>query len=210
MNKFSDFEGVVESFDQIRQQLGEVAPAVKNKVLSQLDEVCESFIQLSPFVVIGTSGSQGQSLSPKGDPAGFVKILSPNYIAIPDRPGNRRADTFENLLENPKIGLMFVVPGKAETLRISGEARIVTDKKVTQSMEVRGHVPEFAIVVHIESAFIHCPKCMQRSKLWKPDFWQDSSHLDSIGEAMIKHAKLDISPEVLDAIAEKEGLKKLY
>lgn len=149
-------------------------------------------------------------ISPKGDPVGFVKILGERYLAIPDRPGNRRVDTFQNILENPYLAILFVIPGKGETLRVTGETRIVRDRALRESMAVDGRVPEFAIVMHVERVLIHCPKCVVRAKLWQPEYWPDSSKTAGIAEAMIVHAKLDMTPEELEALSEREGLRRLY
>ena len=209
--KFSNFEDIVTSFDEVRSIMGEVSQPVRAKVIDHLDEVCRLFIAKSPFVVMASASTEGHlDLSPKGDPVGFVKILDQNYLAIPDRPGNRRADSFKNLLANPQIGLIFIIPGKTETLRVSGEARIVRDQRLRESMAVNKRIPEFAVVVYVERAFIHCPKCMVRSKLWQPDAWPDHTKLADIGEAMIEHAKLDITPAELQEKAEREGLTRLY
>ena len=191
--------------------MGEAAPHVLAKILDRLDEVCQAFIAQSPFVVIASASAEGHlDVSPKGDPAGFVHVLDDKHLAIPDRPGNRRADTFRNVLENPQLGLIFIIPGKTETLRVSGEARIVRDHTVREAMAVKGRIPECALVVYVERAFIHCPKCMLRSKLWQPEAWPDHTGVANIAEAMIKHAQLDMTPEELTAHAEKEGFTRLY
>ncbi|MBI1179346.1 MAG: pyridoxamine 5'-phosphate oxidase family protein [Alphaproteobacteria bacterium] len=208
---FSRFTDVVGAFEDVRDLLGAPNKAVRDKVIDRLDEVCRAFIARSPFLVMATAGADGHlDLSPKGDPAGFVRILDDTMLAIPDRPGNRRADSFRNLLENPRIGLIFVIPGKTETLRVGGTARIVRDRALRESLAVQGKVPELAVAVHVERAFIHCPKCMVRSGLWTPDAWPDHAAVPGIGEAMVRHARLDITAEELDAIAEREGLKRLY
>jgi predicted pyridoxine 5'-phosphate oxidase superfamily flavin-nucleotide-binding protein len=142
---------------------------------------------------------------------GFVQVLDEKHLAIPDRPGNRLAATFTNLIENPHVALIFLIPGKLETLRISGEARIVRDEVVRKNMAVDGKVPELAIIVYVEQAQIHCPKCMIRSKLWQPDAWPDSSGIATISEATFKHAKPpNMTIKELDDYAERDGWTKLY
>lgn len=209
--RFSGFEGIITAMDEIRSVLGEPPPPVLAKVIDRLDDVCQAFIARSPFVVIASASAAGQlDLSPKGDPAGFVRVLDDKHVAIPDRPGNRRVDTFHNLLENPYLGLLFLIPGKTETLRVSGEARIVRDPTVRAAMAVKGRIPEFAIVVYVERAFMHCPKCMVRSQLWHPEAWTDHSDLATISEAMVQQGKLDMTPDQLKAYAEQEGITRLY
>jgi len=130
------------------------------------------WLALSPFCLIATSASDGTcDVSPKGDPPGFTKVLDDCTIAIPDRPGNRRADGFKNILNNPHIGLIYLIPGRNETLRINGRARLVREAPFFDDMIVKGHRPHLAIVVDIEQIFFHCAKSFIRSALWKPDSW---------------------------------------
>src|SRR5258705_2818538 len=124
-------------------------------------------------------------VSPKGDPPGFVQVLDDETLAIPDRPGNRRADTFSNVLQNPGVGLIFLIPGKLETLRVNGRARIVRDMALRERMAVQGKVPQIALVVTVEEAFIHCGKCMIRSQLWQPESWPDGDALPSQAECLV-------------------------
>ena len=209
--RFSGFEDIITSFDEIRSVLGEPPPPVLAKVIDRLDDVCQAFIARSPFVVIASASAAGQlDLSPKGDPAGFAHVLDDKHLAIPDRPGNRRADTFRNVLENPHLGLLFMIPGKTETLRVSGEARIVRDHTLRSAMAVKGRIPEFAVVVYVERAFMHCPKCMVRAQLWHPAAWPDHTGLATISEAMVQQGKLDMTPDQLKAYVEQEGITRLY
>jgi len=208
---FANFDEVISSLDEIRQHIGEPVPPVVAKVMDHIDSVSREIIEKSPFIVIASATPDGYpDISPKGDPAGFVKVLDEHYLAIPDRPGNRRVDTFRNILENPYLAIIFLIPGKGETLRVTGETRIVRDRPLRESMAVDGRVPEFAIVMHVERVLIHCPKCVLRAKLWQPEQWPDSSKTAGIAAAMIAHAKLDTTPVELDALAEREGLTRLY
>jgi PPOX class probable FMN-dependent enzyme len=209
--RFSDFNDIVTSVDEIRDAIGEPLSPIVEKVIDRLDDVCRAFIEKSPFVVIASANSDGDpDISPKGDPEGFVQVLDDKHLAIPDRPGNRRADTFQNLLDNPHLAIIFIIPGKGETLRVRGEARIVRDEALRKNMAVNERVPEFAIVVHVEQALMHCPKPMVRSKLWQPDAWPDHSGTATIAEATVAHANLDITPEELKARVEAAGRAKLY
>lgn len=158
------FRDVITDAAQFRDVMGEPPPPCVAKTISRLDGHCKAFIAKSPFVLIASSNARGQmDISPKGDAPGFVRVLDDNTLAIPDRPGNRRADTFTNVLQNTKIGLLFVIPGKTETLRISGTAAVVRDLELRESMAARGKVPDFALGVHVEEAFFHCSKCIIRS-----------------------------------------------
>ena len=215
MNKhqdvFANFEDVAGSLEEIREIIGEPVSPVIEKVMDHIDVVSRKIIEKSPFIILASATVDGYpDISPKGDPIGFVKVLDEKYLAIPDRPGNKRMDTFTNILQNPYLAVIFLIPGKGETLRVTGECRIVRDLSLRESMAVNGRVPEFAIVIHVERVLIHCPKCVVRSKLWAPEEWPDASDTANIAEAMIAHAKLDTTPEELEAIAEKEGLTQLY
>jgi PPOX class probable FMN-dependent enzyme len=154
------------------EQFGVPEPVVRDKVESRLAEEHREWIAGSPFVVVATSSRDGScDVSPKGDPPGFVKVLDDTTLAIPERSGNRRMDGFHNVVENPHAGLLFLIPGRPETLRVNGTARIVTEGPFLDDMLVRGHRPVLALLVTVEEAFFHCPKALARSKAWKPDSW---------------------------------------
>jgi PPOX class probable FMN-dependent enzyme len=209
--RFSQFDGIVSSLDQVRGILREPLPSVVAKQIDHIDDVCRAIIEKSPFIVVASASASGYpDISPKGDPEGFVRILDDKHLAIPDRPGNRRVDTFRNLLENPYLAIIFLIPGKGETLRVTGECRIVRDAALRASMAVKGKIPEFAVVLHVERVLIHCPKCVIRAGLWEPDKWPDASRTLDIGEAMIAHAKLDQTPEELFDEVVKDGTATLY
>jgi len=208
---FTDFDSIVHSVEEIRAYIGEPPAPVLAKVMDYIDDVSRKTIEKSPFIVVASATTDGYpDISPKGDPAGFVRVLGEKYLAIPDRPGNRRIDTFTNLLQNPYLAILFLIPGKGETLRVTGECRIVRDQALRESLAVNGRVPEFAIVLHVERVLIHCPKCVVRSKLWKPDLWLDASDTAGIAEAMIAHAKLDTTPAELKARMDQDGITQLY
>jgi PPOX class probable FMN-dependent enzyme len=148
------------------------------KVRRMLNSQCRAFIANSPFVLVASADATGElDISPKGDPAGFVRVLDDTTLAIPDRPGNRRADTFLNLLQRPQVALLFLIPGKGETLRVNGSAVIVRDPWLREQMAVDGKVPELATVVTVREAFFHCPKCFARSGVWQPAQWPGAQAL---------------------------------
>jgi uncharacterized protein len=195
---------------EIEAAIGKPSPRVLAKVVNALDGICRAFIARSPFVVVASSDAMGRvDVSPKGDPPGFVQVLDDKTIAIPERPGNRRADTFRNVLQNPQVGLIFLVPDKAETLRVSGTARIVRDAWLRERMTVSDRVPALALVVTVEEAFVHCTKCMVRSRMWNPETWK-SDGLASIADAMVAHGRLDLSVAEMQAIAEEDARTRLY
>lgn len=208
---FAQFESVVRTIEEVRAHIGEPPPPVLAKVMDRIDEVSQKIIEKSPFVVLASATSSGYpDVSPKGDPPGFVKVLCDKYLAIPDRPGNRRIDTFTNLLQNPYLAVIFLIPGKGETLRVTGQCRIVRDQALRESLAMNGRVPAFAIVLHVERVLIHCPKCVVRSKLWQADQWLDASDTAGIAEAMIAHAQLDTTPAELRARMNRDGITQLY
>jgi uncharacterized protein len=206
-----EFKDIVTDPARFRGLMGEPPPPCVAKTIAIADRHCRAFIARSPFVLIASANALGQmDISPKGDAPGFVRVLDDTTLAIPDRPGNRRADTFTNVLENPKIGLIFFVPGKSETLRFSGSARIVRDADLRESMSAHGKMPDFVLAVEIEEAFFHCSKCIVRSSLWKPAAWPSLDGLPSLAQTMVDAAKLPMPVEALEEIIKQDESERLY
>jgi uncharacterized protein len=205
------FSEVVRSEAELR---GIIGPPVERSVLKEitrLDAYCRALIARSPFVLIASGDGAGRmDVSPKGDPAGFVQVLDDETLAIPDRPGNRRADTFGNVLQNPGVGLIFLIPGKLETLRVNGTAQLVRDVALRERMAVKGKCPQLALVVTVQQVFIHCGKCMIRSGLWEPASWPDVAGLPSQAQCLVTHGKLAVSVEEVQASIEKSRKSMLY
>ena len=167
--------GLVEvtSEAELRALLGAPVPRAVTKERTRLHERDREWLAASPFCLIATAGADGTcDVSPKGDPPGFTLVLDDTTIAIPDRPGNRRADGFRNILANPHVGLIYLVPGRGDTLRINGRARLVREAPFFDQMVVKGHRPALALVVEIEQIFFHCAKAFLRSSLWRPETWR--------------------------------------
>jgi len=172
---------------ELRELLGEPAPRAATKDRHCLDETDRQWLAASPFCLVATSAADGScDVSPKGDPAGFTVVLDDRTIALPERAGNRRADGFRNVLGNPHVGLVYLVPGRTDTFRVQGRARLVRDEDLLDRMVVRGNRPLLALVVEIESVFFHCGKAFLRSQLWDPTTWQPDA-LPS--RARIAHAQ---------------------
>jgi uncharacterized protein len=151
------------------------------KSLGALDPHAVEFIRRSPFLCIGTQNRDGKAdVSPRGDPAGFVQVLDDRTLAIPDRPGNNRLDTLANILANPNLGLLFMVPGFDDTLRVNGTACLSTDPDLLAAMAVNDRTPTLAIVVSVSEVFLHCAKAFRRSRLWDPDARQDRTEMPSL------------------------------
>ncbi|MFN3507815.1 MAG: pyridoxamine 5'-phosphate oxidase family protein [Allorhizobium sp.] len=164
----------------------------------------QDFIRRSPFLLIGTQGREGRAdVSPRGDAAGFVRILDDSTLAIPDRPGNNRLDTLDNIVANPSVGLLFLIPGYDETLRVNGRARLTTQPDILESMAVGGRVPKLAIVVQIDEVFLHCAKAFRRSHLWDPASLQDRSEMPSLMKMILDDTTgAPADPEVMTKMDE--------
>lgn len=207
----NNFENIITSEDELRAILGYPSEIVTRKTINYIDEHCQKFIENSPFITIATSNLQGNfDVSPKGDPAGFVKILDDKTLAIPDRPGNAKADTLTNIIKNPNVGLIFLIPGIKETLRVNGEALIVTDERILELLICDGKKPSFAIIVKVKEAFMHCAKCMIRSKLWQNSETLKERPVASLAKALVDHGKLDISVQELDDRIKNDEQNNLY
>lgn len=162
----------ITSEAELRELLGEPTGRAVTKERTRLHDRDKEWLAASPFCLIATAGADGAcDVSPKGDPPGFTLVLDDATIVIPDRPGNRRADGFRNMLANPHVGLIYLVPGRGETLRINGKARLVREAPFFDQMVVKGHRPKLALLIEIEQIFFHCAKAFMRSALWKPETW---------------------------------------
>jgi len=205
------FDDVIETREQFRAVMGEPSDKVTRKTLFALDKHCGVFIGRAPFMLIASADAKGNAdVSPKGDPVGFVKIIDKNTLAIPDRLGNKRADTIENVLQNPNVGLIFLIPGKSETLRVSGTAKVVRDKALRDSMAVKGKSPDFAIVVNVKEAFFHCSKCVIRSKLWQTEHWPDLDGLPRLAQTMVDAGQLELTESETHEIVVNDERERLY
>lgn len=177
----------ITSEDQLRALHHAPMSRATDKVLDHLDKHCRSVIELSPFCVIATQGDNGADVSPRGDPPGFVQILDNRTLLLPDRVGNNRLDAMCNLLGNPQIGMLFLVPGMGETLRINGTARITDDASALEACAVQGRAPKVGIIVRVDEVFLHCAKALSRSGLWDASRQIDRTTLPSYAEMLLDH-----------------------
>ena len=195
---------------QLRALLGEPAAIVRAKVADRLNDLTRRFVDLSPFVLLATSAPDGTcDVSPRGDPPGFVRVLDERTLLLPDRPGNKLADSLRNVLRNPHVGLLFLVPGVGDTLRVNGRATLVTDEDLLAPCAVEGKVPTLGLRIEVDEVFTHCSKAFLRARVWDPDTFVDRSELPSSGEV---HRSLnpDFDAERYDAeraerYARREG-----
>lgn len=205
-----EFQNVIQSPDGLRAVVGTPHGIALDKAISEIDEHCRAFIARSPFMLLATADASGRcDVSPKGDAPGFVLVLDDHTLAIPDRPGNRRADSFSNVVANPHAGLLFMIPGTDETLRVEGGARLVTDAGLLESMAVDGHTPKLALIVDVQSAFLHCAKCIRRSELWDAETWPDRSQVPSAGEMFRAHTRAGTPATEIQAGYDR-SVKTLY
>lgn len=175
----------IDTEDALRSLLGDPLPVVRAKVTDRLNDKTRVFIERSPFVCLATCDAAGNcDVSPRGDAAGFVRILDDRTLLVPERPGNRLADSLTNILRNPRVGLLFVLPGAGETFRVNGRATLTTDAALLAPSTVEGKPPRLGILVDIESAYTHCPKAFLRSKLWDPATHIDATALPSSGQIL--------------------------
>jgi uncharacterized protein len=179
-------EFVISDEQSLRSLFSATHPLAAQKCLNSLDRHAQDFITRSPFICIGTQNPDGKAdVSPRGDPVGFVKILDQHTLAIPDRPGNNRLDSLANIVANPSVGILFIIPGFDDTLRVNGRASLVTDPHILGGMSVDGRIPKLAILVKVGEVFMHCAKAFRRSHLWDPQHFQDRSEMPSLARIVL-------------------------
>ncbi len=177
----TSFRDTVQTIEQLRAMYREPTDLVRAKKQLSIDAVAGRFIAASPFVLVGTSSPSGAiEVSPRGGPAGFVQVLDPNRIALPDLNGNNLLDSMVNIVTNPHVGLLFVHPGKDETLRVNGRAWITTDPDVLGGFSAELQIPKAAIGVEVTEIFVHCAKSFRRGSVWNPESWSQLDEVDAI------------------------------
>ena len=198
------------------ERLRELLPEYKGsntdlKVTDRINAVARKFISCAPFVIVATKASQGLiDVSPKGDPAGFVEVFDDKTLIIPDRLGNHRVDGFVNLLTDPNVGLIFVVPGHGDTLRVAGKARIVKDQKISERLSINNKQPLLAMVVDVEEVFMHCSKSFIRSRLWHPDQWPSRGTAPTLAEWVVGTVDREQTVEDVQVIHTDDEENRLY
>ena len=182
----------------------------QKKQLDKLDRHARLLIAHSPFLVLGSSSPKGGTdVSPRGDLPGFVRVLDDRTLLIPDRPGNKRVDTMGNILDNPQVGMIFLVPGMDETLRVNGRARITTDPEMLEASSVQGRAPKSGLLVEVDEVFLHCPKALVRSHLWNPEHHVDRSRFPSLGQMLADQIE-GVDAGEADSQLEHDIKEKLY
>ena len=200
----------IASEAELRETYREPAPRAQQKVLDHIDRHTRDFIALSPFCVISSLGADGrQDTSPRGDPPGFVAVLDERTLLIPDRPGNNQVDSLRNVLAHPEVGLLFLVPGMNETLRVSGRAEIVTDEALLAPLAVGGRAPLSGLRVTVEEAFLHCGRSLIRSRLWDPEVQIDRSCYPTYGQVLADQIRGADAAEI-DTAEDEANRERLY
>ncbi len=189
------FTNTITTLDQLREFIPPPSGPALAKEIDRIDEHARAFIERAPFALIATSNAEGKcDVSPKGDVPGFVQVLDDHTLVIPDRPGNQRADSLQNILANPHIGMLMIIPGVDWTLRVNGRAELVRDPDVLQRCAVEGKLPLLGIAMHVEELFLHCPKCFLRSQLWDTTQWMSPDEQPRWAAVLRDHTKLDAIP----------------
>jgi PPOX class probable FMN-dependent enzyme len=200
----------VTTMEQLESLYGKPSGPAVAKEIDRINNGYRALIEAAPFVAIATCGPEGLDCSPKGDPAGFVRILDDKTLAIPDRPGNNRIDGFRNILRDPRIAVLFLIPGVGETLRVNGRASISIDPELMQSFAINGKLPRSILVVHVETVFFHCSKAIVRSKLWDEATKIDRRSLPSTGAIIAEASQGRLGGEAYDRDAPERIKAQLY
>ena len=200
---------ILKTAEALRAVYGEPHARAVAKEIDHLNEPYRAFVRASPFVILASSGEDGIDCSPKGDAPGFVQILDDRMLAIPDRPGNNRIDNLLNIVADPRVSLLFLVPGVDETLRVIGRAQISTDTELLQRFAVDGRLPRTVIVVSVEAVYFHCARALMRSKLWDPARHVPRDTLPTAGE-MIAAVSEGFDQEAYDREAPERAKNSLY
>lgn len=200
----------VDTQDRLREILPRWTGNASRKDLGHLNDVARAFIARAPYVMVSSVGADGRhDISPKGDAPGFVQVYDDTTLIIPDRLGNHRLDTFENLIADPRLGLFFLIPGHTETLRLAGTGRIARDEALRAPFAVRGRLPDLVLVVTVEQVFMHCSKSVVRSRLWQPEGW-DADGAPSLAQWVKSAVATDQSLESVQGVHDRDRETRLY
>jgi PPOX class probable FMN-dependent enzyme len=203
--------GVIETDADLRKLYKPPTDAAIAKTLTQIDGHCRRFIELSPFVCLGTTGPDGLGdVTPRGGDPGFVHVLDSTHIALPDRPGNNRLDSLGNVVRQPGVGLLFFVPGFEDMLRLNGHARLTTEPALMERFIVHGKPPLLVLVVEVKEVYLHCTKAIRRAGLWNPDARVDRKSVATLGQILRDQVGLEPEAPAIDADLENNARTQLY
>ena len=194
-------EYLIKDIPEFRERYGDTGPLVYDKVAPFLSDPMQDFVRLSPFCVVSSQDAEGNAdTTPRGDPAGFVEIITPKHLLIPDRPGNQRYDTFRNILTHPPVSVMFMIPGVFDALRVNGRGFATRDPELLARCAINGRVPPVGLLIEVDEAYGHCSKAIRRSGLWDTTTQIDRKQAPSLGDMMSAHLNYD-----QDKLDEMEG-----
>lgn len=194
---------------RLREIYGDVSPHAAAKVISRFDDHCRLFIERATFLVLATSDGKNLDVSPKGDPAGFVRVETENALLLPDRRGNNRIDSLMNILAYPKVAVIFMIPSVDETLRVNGTAKISDDPGLCDQFKINGQSPKTVLRIEAEEIFVHCGKAPVRAGLWKSETWPTERPVPSLYKMVGDHSQMDVV-STTQAYAEKRYRDTLY
>jgi PPOX class probable FMN-dependent enzyme len=204
------FTDVLASAAEVEELYGAPVEAVVNKIIDHLDQHCREFIARAPFVLVATADERGNcDVSPKGGAPGFAAVLDEKRLAIPDAPGNRLVYSLRNIVASRRAGLLFLIPGMEETLRVNGRAWLTCDEALLDRLAGEGKPPKVAIGVEVEEAFLHCAKAFKRSALWRPGEWPDTEGLASPAQIWRDHMELDLTTEDVQEFVDDDYANNL-
>lgn len=205
------FQQRITSTDELPPLIGSPSELVIRKQLAELDHHMQAFIDESPFLLLGTYGSDGLcDVSPRGDRPSVAKVLDPKTLVMAERPGNRRADSLQNIIDTGRVGMLFLIPGLGETLRVNGSACVIRDEDVLATMSANGKQPVLGIAVEVEECYLQCAKALIRSKLWDPPQPLKTPSLSCYAEILIDQTKVDETVESLDQQIQDSYANRLY
>jgi PPOX class probable FMN-dependent enzyme len=207
----TSWSGVITSPAELRAIYKRPSSGAAAKSFARLDQHFRRFIELSPFVCLGTMGDNGLGdVTPRGGEPGFVHVVDDTHLAMPDRPGNNRLDSFSNIIERPGVGLLFFVPGFEDTMRVNGHALITTDATLMQRFVANDKLPLAVLVIEIKEIFLHCGKAIRRAGLWNQDVQMDRRSYPTAGQIYRDQLSLDKDVAAIDAVLEKDARDNLY
>ncbi len=200
----------ITTLEQLEQTYDAPVPISITKEIESLSPGYRAFVEKAPFVIVATSGQEGLDCSPRGDAPGFVRVLDSKTLLLPDRRGNNRVDALRNIIEDPRIALLFLIPGVGETLRVNGRAEIVVDEELCASFAIQGKLPRSVLVIQIEKVYFQCPKALVRSKLWSADAQVDRKELPSPGQMLSEICENDFNAQEYDAAYPERVKQTMY
>ncbi|TYP71101.1 MSMEG_1061 family FMN-dependent PPOX-type flavoprotein [Paenibacillus methanolicus] len=184
-------QGIITSAEELQEIVGQPHDAVVSKTVGVLDDGIERYLEMSPIFFLASAGASGRAdVSPRGDETGFVKVLDERHLIFPDRMGNRRIDSLLNIADNPQVGMIFLIPGLNEVLRINGRAYVTRSEELIAAQQWKGKTTGMAVIVEVEEAFVHCPRALKQSGIWSGETWPDKETLPSTLEMFKAHLKI--------------------